>query len=112
MIEYIEELRIESQFYSLGHWKPLRKIKIAPEELRTTQRIAAEVSKLAIVGGVASVAAACARIDGRDKCIRVEPLHRSGKSDAWNWIVIIERDTGNNTRKLRAASVHNAVAVR
>jgi hypothetical protein len=63
MIEQVEELSIDAEFAPLAQGEPLRKIKITPSEVRTTKRIPAEISKLAILLHVASGARACTRID-------------------------------------------------
>ena len=112
MVEYIEELSVEPQLHALRHGKPLREIEIAPDKIGAPQRVAAKVPELAIFRCVASVASARARVDGRNKCIGIEPLNRSRLRDAGNEIVIVERHAGNDARKLRPAAVHNAISIR
>ena len=56
MIENVEKLRVQPQFYTLPHSKPLREIEIAPEKIRTAQVVAAESSELAILRSIATVA--------------------------------------------------------
>ena len=92
--------------------KPFRKIEITPEEIGTAQGIAAEVSELAILRVVAAGALPRARINGRHKGIRIEPLNRARLRYARNGMMLIERDAGNDTGELRSTALHNAVSVR
>ena len=55
MVEDVEELRFEPQLHAFAQGKPFRKIKIAPEEIRTAQSVAAERSELTILRTVAAV---------------------------------------------------------
>ncbi len=63
MIENVKKLSLKSQLDVLAQWKPLCKVEVAPEEIGTTQRIAAEASELAILRAVAAIALPSARID-------------------------------------------------
>ena len=82
MVKYIEELAFYPELDTLSQGKPFRKIKVAPEEIGTTQGIAAEVSELAVLWVVAAGTLACARINRRYKGVRIEPLDRAGLRDA------------------------------
>src|SRR5580692_9565909 len=123
MVEYVEKLRVEPQLHAFRHRKPLREVEVAPEELRAAQGVAAQISKLAGLRAASPIAGPCrhdlpvgelllARIDGRDKCIGIEPLNGSRLSNEGNRIVVVERHARNNARKLRPASIHNAFAIR
>ena len=65
MVEDVEELDVEAQLPLLGQREPFREVEIAPGEIGAAQRVAAEVSELAIRGAVAAGACARAGIDGR-----------------------------------------------
>src|ERR1017187_3374725 len=110
MVENIEELGFYPELDTLGQRKPFRKIEITPEEIGTTQSIATEVSKLAMLRIVATRALSCTRIDGRHKCVRIEPLDGARLRDASDGMTFVERDAGNDTRELRSTSLHNAVS--
>ena|ERR1700693_1565174 len=97
MVEDIEELSVETQFYTLGYGKPFRQIKIAPGKVGTTERVAAEVAELTGLRTVAAIARTRAWIDGRDERIWVEPLHGARLGNAGNRLVLIER-AGSNGR--------------
>jgi len=77
MIENIKELPLKSQLHVLAKGEPFCQVEVAPEEIRTTQGITAEVSELAILCAVAAIALPCTRIDRRHKCIRIKPLQCS-----------------------------------
>jgi hypothetical protein len=123
MIKYVEELSVETQLHALRNGKPLGEVEIAPEELRAAQGVAAQISKLACLWAVSSIAGSCgqdlpvgelllARIHSRDKGIGIEPLNRARRCDSGNGMVIIERHSGNHAGELRAAAVHDAIAIR
>ncbi len=67
MVEDVEELSLQSQFHMLGQRKRLCEIEVVPEEVRTAQGVAAEVSKLAVLRAIVAIALSRARIDGRRK---------------------------------------------
>ena len=57
MVEEVEELRCQTcSFTRSVERKPFGDVEVAPEEVRAAQRVAAEVSELAILRGVAAVA--------------------------------------------------------
>ena len=82
MVEDIKELAFYPELYMLGHREPFCEIKVIPDEIRTAQRIAAEVSELAMLGVVAAEALSGTGINGRDEGIRIEPLDRARLSHA------------------------------
>jgi hypothetical protein len=65
MIEHIEELRFDAKLELLIERKPLRQVKIAPDEIRTAQGVAAQIAELAVLRSIAAHASARARIDYR-----------------------------------------------
>ena len=69
--------------------EPLRQIQIAPHEIGTAQRVAAEIAELAVRRIVAAGARAGARIDRRNERVRVEPLNRSRLRHARDRIVLV-----------------------
>ena len=75
MVEDVEELCVESQLYPLAQGKPLGDVKVAPEEVGAAQSIAVEVAELAGLRRVASIAGAGGGINGRNECVRIEPLY-------------------------------------
>src|ERR1700683_674465 len=78
MVKNIEELSVKSQLHSLREGKPFRQVEITPEEIRSAQRVASQVSELAIRRTIPPVAGPGARIDGGRESVRVEPLDGSG----------------------------------
>jgi len=77
MVENIEELHLKPQLHMLAQGKPLGQVEVAPQKIRTTQGIAAEVSELAILRAVDAIGLPCSRIDCRNKCVRIKPPNRS-----------------------------------
>ena len=112
MVEDIEELAFYPELHMLGHRKPFCEIEVIPDEIRPAQRIAAEVSELAMLRVVAAEALSGTGINGRDEGIRIEPLDRAGLSYARDWMMSVERNAGNDTRELWATALHDAVSVR
>src|SRR5271165_3072118 len=84
MVEHVEELSVESQFHTLGDRKPFREVEITPEESGTAQRVAGEISELAGLRAIASVAGSGCGIDRRDERIWIEPLDGAGLSNSGN----------------------------
>jgi hypothetical protein len=74
MVEDIEELGFYPELHALGHRKPFCKVEVIREKIGTAQGIATEVSELATLRTVAPGALSCARINGRHKGVRIEPL--------------------------------------
>src|SRR5271166_2898479 len=108
MVEQVEGLGFQPQLDVFGQSEPFGEIEIAPDKIRATQGVAAEVAELAILRAVAAVALSCARIDGGRKCIWIEPLERARLRDLRDRPVLIERDAGNDAGELRAAALHDA----
>ena len=54
MIEDIKELAFDPNLQALGEREPFSDIEIAPRKVRTTERIAAEVSELTVTWIVAA----------------------------------------------------------
>src|SRR5208282_4343888 len=112
MVEDIEKLRLKPQLHMLGQGEPFCQVEVTPEKIRTAQRVAAEVSELAILRVVATITLPGAGIDGRDESVGIEPLKCSWLCDARNRMVVIERSTGNDIGEFRPAALHNAVTTR
>jgi hypothetical protein len=74
MFENIKELPLKPQFHVLAQGKTFCQVEVAPQKIRTTQGIAAEISELAGLRAVAAIALSCTRIDRRYKCVRIKPL--------------------------------------
>src|SRR5208282_1479221 len=111
MVEDIKELPLKAQLHMLAQGKPFCQVEVAPQEIRATQGITAEVSELAILRAVAAIALPNARIDRRHKCVRIKPLNRSRLSYARNRMMVIQPNAANDTGKLRSAPLHDAVSV-
>src|SRR5260370_16216055 len=62
MVEYIEELDVETHLHTLGQRKPLREVEVTPDEVGTAQRVAAEVPELTVLGTVAAKARPSTRV--------------------------------------------------
>src|ERR1039457_7659284 len=77
----------------------------------TAQGVPAEIAELAILRAVAAGTGPGARIDNRNKRVRVEPLRRSGLSDAGDRIVVVQWYAGDHAGILRAAALNDAVSV-
>jgi len=77
MIEKVKHLRIDAQLPMLAQRKPLRQIQIAPDKIRSSQRIAPQIAELAALRTVASGARTGTRIDGGNERIRIQPLNRT-----------------------------------
>jgi hypothetical protein len=107
MVEDIEELSFQVQLHLLSQREPFGQTEVVPEEIGATQGIAAEVSELAILRAVAAIALSCAGIDRRHKSVRIEALNRAQLRDTRGCMVLIERHSRNETRKLGTASLHN-----
>src|ERR1039457_1317587 len=103
MIEDVEELTVDAQLDMFCQLEPLGQIQVTPEEIGTAQCVPSEIAELAILRTVATVAGAGARIDGRNKRVRVEPLDGSRLSHARDWIVFVQRYARNHAGVLRAA---------
>jgi len=113
MVKHVEELTVNAQLYAFRQLKPLGQIQVAPEEIRPAQCVPTEVADLAILRTVvAASASARARIDNRNKSIRIEPLDRSRLRDAGNWIVFVKWHAGNHASVLWAAALNDAVSIR
>src|SRR5437879_238353 len=111
MIEQIEKLSIDAKPGSFAKREPLCQIHVAPREIRTAKGIAPEISKLTVLRSVSAVAGSRARIDGRDKCVRIQPLNRARLGDARNRVVFVQRHARNNTRELWTTPVDYAVSI-
>src|SRR5208282_2849923 len=109
MVKDIKELTFKPQLHMLGQGKPFCQVEVTPEEIGTTQGIAAEGSGLAMLRAVAAVALPCTRINRRYKCVRIEPLKSSRRRYTRNRMMLIQRNAGNNTSKLRPAALHNSL---
>ena len=96
MIEDVEELPVDAQLHALGQLEPLGEVQIAPDEIGTAQRVAAEIAELAVLRTVAARARARARIDRRNERIRIQPLDGSRLRDAGNRIVFVQRHARNH----------------
>ena len=83
------------------HRKPFREIEVIPDEIGAAQGVAAEVSELAMLWVVATDALASARINGRNKRGRIEPLEGARLRYTGDGMMLIERDAGN--RRWRTA---------
>src|ERR1035438_445874 len=113
MVEDVEELGIESQLHSLGQRKPFGDVKIAPEKVGAAQCIATEVSELAVLRRVATVASSGSRVNRGDERIGIEPLNRAGLSNARNVaMAAIGIGSRHKARKLRSAALHDAIPIR
>ena len=112
VIEDIEELRLQPELHVLGQREPFGQIEITPDKIGTAQRVAAEVSELAVLRAVSAVARAGARVDGGDKRIGIEPLNRAGLRHAGNGMVLVQRHTRNDARELRSTALHDAISIR
>src|SRR3984957_5885268 len=112
MIEKVECLSLKAKLYVFPQGKPLRQIKIGPREIGAAQRVPSEIAELAILRVIFAGASSCARVHRRDERVRIEPLHCPRRRHTRNWLMLIKRNTSDNARKLRAAPLHNAVAVR
>src|SRR5208282_5549508 len=109
MVKDIKELTFKPQLHMLGQGKPFCQVEVTPEEIGTTQGIAAEGSGLAMLRAVAAVALPCTRINRRYKCVRIEPLKCSRRRYTRNRMMLIQRNAGNSTSKLRPAALHNSL---
>ena len=97
MIEHIEELRVQAQSHVLVQRKPFGEIEIAPEEIGTAQRVAAEISELAILHRIPAVARSGAGIDRGNKSVGVQPLNRPRLGHAWD-VAVAAIGTAPGTR--------------
>ncbi len=111
MVEDIKALSLKPQLHTLAQGEPFCQVEVAPKEIRTTQGIAAEGSELAGLRAVAAIALPCARIDGRYKGVGIQPLQRARLCDTRNRMMIVQRDSGNDTGELRSAPLHDSVSV-
>ena len=84
MVEDVEELSLDAKFHALAQWEPFGEVKIAPEKIRSAQRVASQVAKLAIGRAVAARAGSGAGIDGGDKGVGIEPLKGAGLRHSGN----------------------------
>jgi len=112
MVEDIEELGLHSKHHRLGQQKPLREIKVIPEEIGAAQGIAAEVPELAMPQVVTTVALACTRINSRCKSVRIQPLDRARLCYTRDRMVLIQGHAGDDTCELRSTALDDSVSVR
>ena len=84
MIEDIEELTVDAQLYLFGELECFGQIQVAPEKIGAAQCVPAQVAELAVPCAVAARAGPGARIDGRNKRVRVQPLDGSRLGHARN----------------------------
>ncbi len=111
VVENIEELRFEPELEAFGQGEPFRQIEIAPEEIRSAQSVAAQISKLAVLRRVSAVAGSRAGINGGDESVGIEPLNRAGLRHAGNRIVFVSGNAGNDTGELRTTALHDAISI-
>lgn len=114
MVEDIEKLSIHSELYVFRQREKLGQVEIAPGEIRPTEGIAAQVSELAILRGVASETSAGGRVNRGYEGIRIQPLQGTGLGHAADGFVLIRRYTRHHTGKLgqvSAFTVHDSVSV-
>lgn len=113
MVDDIEKLRIEAQPQVLSHGEPFRQIEVIPHKIRATQCVASEISKLAVLRVIAAQTGSCARIDGRDESVGIEPLDRTQLGYARNMAVAtVWIYAGDETGELRTAALDDAATVR
>jgi hypothetical protein len=113
MIEDVEKLRVKSHLHPLIQRKPLRDVKIAPEEVGAAQSVACETSELAVLGVVTAITGAGSGIHRRRKRIRIKPLDRSWLGDARNVAMPAVRGYSvDEASELRPAALHDAIPVR
>src|SRR5580658_10514542 len=82
VVEDVEEPTINAQLHTFRQLKPLGQIQVTPDEVGTTQCVPPEIAELAIGWAITACTCAGARIDGRNKRVRVEPLDGSRLSHA------------------------------
>lgn len=120
MVEDVKELTLKSQLHMLGQGKPFCQVEVTPEEIGTAQGIAAEISELTGLPAVAAIAGSgghvlltndlCARINGRDEGIRIEPLNCAPLGNVGNVAVAaIGIHSRHKTGELRPAALHNSL---
>src|ERR1035437_4283369 len=90
MIKHIEKLRFHAQLSVLRQGEILGEVKVIPHKTRPAQGVAAEVSKLAGLGAVSTIASAGAGVNGGGKGIGIEPLNCAGLSYTHNGVVLIQ----------------------
>jgi len=93
----LKKLPLKPQLHVLAKGEPFCQVEVAPEEIRTTQGITAEVSELAILCAVAAIALPCTRIDRRHKCIRIKPLQLFPPALHPNRMMLVQRNARNST---------------
>src|SRR5207245_5334564 len=91
--------------------EPLGQIQVTPEEIRTAQCVPAEIAELAVLRTVAAGTGADARIDDRNKRVRVQPLDRSRLSHVTAWMVFVQWCARYVAGILWAAALNNAISV-
>src|SRR5579871_212471 len=112
MIEKVECLSLKAKLNVFAQRKPFGQIKIGPYKIGAAQRVSSEIAELAILRVISAGTSSCAWVHSRDERVRIEPLHCPRRRHASNCLMLIEWNTGDHARKLRAAPLHNAVAVR
>jgi hypothetical protein len=96
----------------LDDGEPFRAIEIVPDEIGAAKGIAGEITELAVLRIIASVASPRARIDCGDECVSVKPLDRSRLSNSCDRMVRIGWQAWHDTRELRTTALHNSLPVR
>ena len=89
MVEQVENLRIEPQFHLVIEWKPLGEVEIGPNEIRTANRVAPEISELAVTRSIAAKAGAGAGVYRRNESIGIQPLNCARLRNIRNRIVFV-----------------------
>lgn len=115
MVEEVKELPVNPQFDALAEREILGQVEIAPGEVRSSQRVAPQVSELTILRGITAHASARAWIYSRYESIRVQPLFRARLRDPIDGIAFIGRHAGNPAGELGEvgiAQVYDSVPIR
>src|SRR5208282_2657255 len=112
MVEDVEKLAVQAQLDVLSERKEFGEVEVAPNKLRTSQRVASQIPELAILRTVPAQARARAGVNGGDKGVGIQPLHRARLGHAGNRVMIVERHARDHACKLQPAALQDSVPIR